>query len=110
MESCMRSTVALRMTTGSPVAASCWSGPGTSNPDIDTKIVALSPLSTTAMLPQGSLICAPDQTVVSLPLESKTSMQPGPFVDVVPSRLGVEPTMTQPLESMTSAVERPTPP
>jgi hypothetical protein len=75
-----------------------------------TNKVALSPLSMTAMLPHGSLICPPDQTVVSLPSESNTSRQPGPFVLVVPSVLGVDPTMSQPLDSIAMAVESPTPP
>src|SRR5271170_1817826 len=75
-----------------------------------TNSVAVAPLSTTAMLPQGPLIRPPDQTVVSRPLESNTSMQPGPLVAVVPSVLGVEPTITQPLLSMVMAVLKPMPP
>src|SRR5271154_3633305 len=75
-----------------------------------TNKVAVEPLSTTAMLPQGSLVCEPDHTVASCPLASKTSMQPGPLVAVVPSLLGVLPTITQPLLSTVIAVLRPTPP
>src|SRR5579883_910552 len=106
----MRRTVALRTTTGAFVAGSSLSGPGTSNPDMLTNNVALSPLSITAMLPHGPLIWPPDQTVARLPLESNTSRQPAPLVAVVPSVLGVEPTIIQPLESMAIAVERPIPP
>src|ERR1700676_2705488 len=75
-----------------------------------TNKVAFAPLSMTAILPHGPLICAPDQTVASWPLESNTRRQPGPLVVVVPSRLGVEPTITQPLRSIVIAVVRPMPP
>src|SRR5271168_477604 len=75
-----------------------------------TNKVAVAPLSTMAMLPQGSLICDPDHTVASWPLASNTSMQPGPLVAVVPSLLGVLPTITQPLLSTAIAVLRPMPP
>src|SRR5271170_6703083 len=75
-----------------------------------TNSVAVAPLSTTAMLPQGPLIRPPDQTVVSRPLESNTSRQPGPLVAVVPSVLGVEPTITQPVLSIVIAVVSPIPP
>src|SRR5271168_2425854 len=75
-----------------------------------TNRVAFDPLSTTAMLPQGPLMCEPVQTVASWPLESNTKRQPWPLVAVVPSVLGVEPTITQPLVSIVIAVVRPMPP
>ena len=75
-----------------------------------TNSVAFAPLSMTAILPHGPLICEPDQTVASLPFESNTRRQPGPLVAVVPSVLGVLPTITQPLLSIVMAVVRPMPP
>ena len=72
--------------------------------------VAVEPLSTTAMLPQGSLMVGPDQAATSLPSGSSTSMQPSPLVAVVPSVLGVLPTITQPVSSIVIAVVSPTPP
>ena len=65
----------------------------------------------TAILPQGPLILGPVHTVAGLPLLSKTIRQPGPLVVVVPSLLGVLPTITQPLLSIVIAVaSSPTPP
>ena len=75
-----------------------------------TKIEAVVPLSLTAMLPQGPLMSGPDQTSTSLPLGSSTIRQPSPLVRVVPSSLGVLPTITQPDFSIVIAVVRPTPP
>ena len=75
-----------------------------------TNSVAVAPLSMTAMLPQGPLMFGPDQTVASWPLASNTSRQPAPLVAVVPSVLGVLPTITQPLFSIVIAVVRPMPP
>ena len=72
--------------------------------------VARSPWSITAILPQGPLMVGPDQVATWRPLASNTSMQPSPLVAVVPSVLGVLPTITQPLLSMAIAVLRPTPP
>ena len=45
-----------------------------------TNSVALSPLSITAMLPQGSLMFGPAQVATSWPLASSTSRQPSPLV------------------------------
>src|SRR5271170_5863768 len=81
-----------------------------SNPDMLTNSVAVEPRSITAILPQGSLMLGPVQTVASWPLLSNTIRQPGPLVPVVPSLLGVLPTMIQPLFSIVIAVVRPTPP
>ena len=75
-----------------------------------TNSVAVVPLSTTAMLPQGPLMSGPAQVSTSWPLASSTSRQPLPLVRVVPSLLGVLPTITQPLFSMVIAVVSPTPP
>ena len=75
-----------------------------------TNSVAVEPLSITAMLPHGPLMFGPAQTSASWPLASSTSRQPSPLVRVVPSVLGVLPTITQPLFSMVIAVVRPTPP
>src|ERR1700722_4226802 len=72
--------------------------------------VTLPPLSTVAMLPHGSLMSGPDHTAESLPLASNTSRQPSPLVVVVPSLLGVLPTMIQPVFNMVIAVVIPTPP
>ena len=52
----------------------------------------------------------PAQVATSWPLASSTSRQPSPLVRVVPSVLGVLPTITQPLFSIVIAVVRPTPP
>ena len=75
-----------------------------------TNRVAVVTRSTTAMLPQGSLMVGPDHAATRWPFGSSTSRQPGPLVAVVPSRLGVLPTMTQPDRSMVIAVDSPTPP
>ena len=60
------------------------------------KRVALVPLSIVAMFPQGPLMFGPVQTAASWPFGSSTKRQPCPLVRVVPSWLGVLPTMTQP--------------
>ena len=52
----------------------------------------------------------PDQTRTGLPSGENTMRQPSPLVAVVPSRLGVEPTITQPVFSMAIEVVSPTPP
>src|ERR1700728_279983 len=75
-----------------------------------TNSVALDPRSITAILPHGPLMLGPVHTVASWPLASSTIRQPAPLVAVVPSVLGVLPTMTQPLLSIVIAVVRPTPP
>ena len=75
-----------------------------------TNRVAVAPLSITAMSPHGSTMFAPFQTAATAPLGSSTSRQPSPLVAVVPSLLGVLPTMIQPVFSMVIAVLRPTPP
>ena len=46
----------------------------------------------------------------TLPCGSSTIRQPAPLVPVVPSLLGVLPTITQPDLSIVIAVERPMPP
>src|SRR5208282_461253 len=75
-----------------------------------TKRVAELPLSMVAMLPHGPLMFGPVQVAASWPFESNTSRQPSPLVRVVPSVLGVLPTITQPLLSIVMAVVKPTPP
>ena len=105
-----RITVELCDTTGSDVAGSSTFGPFSPNPAMLTNSVALSPRSITAMSPQGSLIVGPLHAVTSLPDASSTARQPGPFVDVVPSRLGALPTITQPDFSTAIAAVSPTPP
>ena len=75
-----------------------------------TNSVALSPRSTTAMLPHGSLMFGVDHVDAILPCGSSTIRQPAPLVLVVPSLLGVLPTITQPDFSIVIAVDRPTPP
>ena len=72
--------------------------------------VALVPLSMTAMLPHGPLMSGPAQVSTSCPFGSSTSRQPLPRVRVVPSLLGVLPTITQPVFSIVIAVVSPTPP
>ena len=62
------------------------------------------------MLPQGPLIRGPLHTSATLPSWSSRIRQPSPLVAVVPSRLGREPTTTQPVFSTAIAVVRPTPP
>ena len=62
------------------------------------------------MLPQGELMSGPVQVATSSPVGLMTSRQPSPLVLVVPSLLGVLPTMTQPVLSIVMAVVRPTPP
>ena len=57
------------------------------------------------MLPHGPLILVLAQVATSLQLASNTSKPPAPFVRVVPSMLGVLPTMIQPLFNMIIAVE-----
>ena len=100
----MRNTVASLTTRGSP------SGDPTPKPALLTNKVAVSPLSITAMLPQGMLMLSPAIVPATLPLASRTMRQPVPLVAVVPSALGALPTMTQPDFSMVIAVDRPTPP
>src|SRR5271170_6500258 len=95
---------------GYPVFGSITFGPGTPKPAMLINKTALVPLSTVAMSPHGSLIVGPDHADTIFPLESSTIKQPSPLVAVVPSVLGVLPTITQPLLSMVMAVERPTPP
>jgi hypothetical protein len=56
------------------------------------------------------LILSPAIVPATLPLESSTTRQPGPFVLVVPSALGALPTITHPVFSMVIAVVSPTPP
>lgn len=75
-----------------------------------TKSVALSPRSTTAMLPHGSLMFGLVHVVATFPCGSSTIRQPAPLDEVVPSLLGVLPTITQPDLSIVIAVDRPTPP
>ena len=52
----------------------------------------------------------PFQAATKAPLGSSTRRQPSPLVAVVPSLLGVLPTIIQPVFSMVIAVLRPTPP
>ena len=76
-----------------------------------TNSVAVAPLSTTAMLPPGIIdVRCPAKVLTTLPFGSSTSRQPGPLVPVVPSWLGVLPTMIQPVFSMVNAVDSPMPP
>ena len=100
----MRRTVSSFTTRGSP------SGEPTPKPALLTKIEAVSPLSTVAMLPQGMSMSLLAIMLATLPLASSTIRQPGPLVRVVPSALGALPTITQPDLSMVIAVVRPIPP
>ena len=105
-----RSTVALFTTTGMPVAGSRLAGPERSKPAMLTNSVAVDAVVDHRHVAPRAVDVGPDQTAASLPLASNTSRQPSPLVAVVPSVLGVLPTMTQPLLSMVIAVVRPTPP
>ena len=75
-----------------------------------TKIAAVEPLSSEAILPHGPLMSGPAHTAASWPSAFSTKRQPLPLVRVVPSLLGVLPTMIQPLFSIVIAVVKPTPP
>ena len=110
MESSIRNTVAFFTVTGYPVAGSRTSGPGTSKPAMLMNSVALVPLSIVAILPHGPLMFGPVHVATSWPLESSTSNPPSPLVRVVPSTLGVLPTITHPVLSIVMAVVKPTPP
>src|SRR6516164_6600080 len=110
IDSWSRSTVPFLTTWGALVAGSSTSGPGTSKPAMLTKRVAVEPWSTTAIFPHGPSMFGPAHAVASRPLASSTSRQPLLLVRVVPSLLGVLPTMTQPALSIVIAVVSPTPP
>ncbi len=62
------------------------------------------------MLPHGPLMFGSAQVATSWPFASNTTRQPAPLVRVVPSLLGVLPTITKPLFSIVMAVVRPMPP
>src|SRR5262245_9938202 len=72
--------------------------------------VALFPLSIVAMFPHGPFMSRFVQVAASLPSASITNRQPAPRERVLPSLLGVLPTITQPLFRMVIAVLKPTPP
>ena len=74
-----------------------------------TNSVAVAPLSIEAILPQGPLMFVPVQVATNWPLASRTSREPSPLVRVVPSVLGMLPTISHPLLSIVIAVVKPMP-